>query len=116
MGDKRTADYFHENHIPKKCVFIENEYAEIVCRKLNIEYRTCFRGFNRGCPIYSGVFIYKTDLLIFSNFLREYSENINTVLKNEIGIKSADTWRKIFKTVTKYLEIRQMLGLEDVQR
>lgn len=113
LGDKPTQDYFHENHIPKNCIFVENEYSEQVCKALRIEYRRCFRGFNRGMPIISGVFIYKKDIFLFSNFLFEYSENIKKILENEKKLEAAKNWRKIFKLTTKYLEIRKKLDLDD---
>ncbi|KAF9764359.1 DNA repair protein complementing XP-C cells like protein [Nosema granulosis] len=113
MREGYTQDYFHENHVPRNCIFIENEYSEQVCKILNLEHRRCFRGFKRSLPFHSGVFIYKKDAFLFSNFLFEYSENIRRAHENERKLEALNNWRKIFKTVTKFLEIRKKLGLTE---
>lgn len=106
MNDKLIQDYLHPSHVPKNCIYINNEYVEHVCKKLKINYRLCFVGFNKMNPIYRGVFIYKKDLFLVSNFLFEmfdYNKKLEIIQKyNKIN----KNWKLLVKMCNRYKKLQ----------
>ncbi|KAK6089954.1 hypothetical protein P3W45_001000 [Vairimorpha bombi] len=109
MGDKGIQDFLHPNHIPTNCVYLQNEYDEIVCKKLKVKYRKCFVGFNRANPVYKGLFIYKKDLFLVSNFVFEYYD---FYWKNETKNKALQIihkWERLVKLCKKYTKLKERI-------
>ncbi|ELQ74427.1 Nucleotide excision repair complex XPC-HR23B, subunit XPC/DPB11 [Trachipleistophora hominis] len=57
--------YYHDNHVPKNCVYSKNELSVLVARLLDIRYSECIVGFRYKMPIFQGIFLLKEDALLF---------------------------------------------------
>lgn len=110
MSLSLVQDYLHPNHIPLNCVYIQNEHDEIICKKLKVDYRRCFVGFNKQNPIYKGVFIYKKDLFIVSNFIFEYFDFVKKLEIKERIEQIVKNWEKLTKLCKRYKKLRTRLG------
>ncbi|KAM0688551.1 hypothetical protein COBT_000184 [Conglomerata obtusa] len=104
----RTMDYFHDNHKPKDCVYVNHEFASYIANTLNIDYRDVCVEIRRE-PIYRGIFVMCKDALILCNALEEFVA-IESI-KNELQFKESllDLWFNLLKKIKKYRKIKERI-------
>ncbi|KAM0679328.1 hypothetical protein BDAP_000195 [Binucleata daphniae] len=108
LDNTKTMDYFHKNHIPIDCVYIDDTHAIHIAKKLKIEYKQTCIGMRRE-PIIKGIFIYTKDESLFVKTLNDYTTKLKT--KEEIQKKEEALflWCKLIKKVSRYKKIKERL-------
>ncbi|EPR79158.1 DNA repair protein RAD4 [Spraguea lophii 42_110] len=105
--DKNTMKFLHKNHIPKNCFYSKNRLSVNVCKKLELQYRETFIGYNYTGPIIEGVFIEKKYLIPFYIAFENLKFFINKITLIKNSKRKYKLWNKLIKRTEKYLEIKK---------
>jgi hypothetical protein len=109
LDGRRYMDYFHENHIPKNCIYSENGHSRYVAKILGMRFKECVVGFSYGMPIIKGIFLEQKNAQFFFNCLHVYSFRGGLEERSLEREHILKLWDKSIKRAIKYLNIKGRL-------
>lgn len=102
----KTMKYFHKNHIPLDCCYINHENAQEIAILLKIEHAACIVGFRYKDVVKKGIFCNKKYEKLVLDALNEYGFNRKCSDFIENGRNFFKTWDKILKKTNRFLELK----------
>ncbi|KRH95202.1 Nucleotide excision repair complex XPC-HR23B, subunit XPC/DPB11 [Pseudoloma neurophilia] len=105
----KTMDFFHQNHIPMDCCYIDHENAPEIANILQIKFAECIIGFKYKSVIKKGIFCAKEKQEIILLALSEYDFNkmANEHIKN--GHNVFKDWDRLLKKTKRFLDLKKSL-------
>lgn len=102
----KTMKYFHKNHIPSECCYIDHENASEIALLLQIKYAECIIGYTYKGIIKKGIFCYKKDENHVRDALHEYEFNQKLTQYIENGKSFFKAWDRVLKKTKRFLELK----------
>ncbi|ELA46172.1 hypothetical protein VCUG_02341 [Vavraia culicis subsp. floridensis] len=102
--------YYHNNHIPRNCIYSKNDFSVCVAKLLDIRFSECIVGFKYKMPVYQGIFLYKKDASLFFNTLEQYKFNKMIVDTVEKGDRIYRLWDDVIKRVKKFKKLKNLFA------
>lgn len=110
LSSSRYMDYFHENHIPINCFYVDHNDAALLAAKLKIRYKECVVGFRKRQIVLKGAFIENKYENFFRHALFEHIQTNKIQDINNDYEKCLLVWKKVARKVKKYKKIIERVG------
>lgn len=106
--DGKSMSFFHENHIPRNCIYSKDEMASFVARILDLRFSECVVGFKYKIPVIQGIFLERKNESVFFMALEEFKFNKSLIEQIEKGEKVFSFWDNIIRKINRFQKLKAL--------